>query len=143
MVEEKAIEPHMPLWDKGERDDGTFSRSDFVFDAGSNTFTCPGGTRLQQYRYRNFAQERSGITKANSLADLRTVVDAIYASPQWHAALARDLKTTPRTVKGWFARKRLPDLRKQLADLCRRNGADDPNMERLVRKLEKLGPPEQ
>jgi len=66
MVEEKAIEPHVPLWDKGERDDGTFSRSDFVFDAGSNTFTCPGGMRLQQYRYRNFAQERSGITKANT-----------------------------------------------------------------------------
>jgi hypothetical protein len=42
MVEEKAIEPHVPLWDKGERDDGTFSRSDFVFDADSNTFTCPG-----------------------------------------------------------------------------------------------------
>jgi hypothetical protein len=66
MVEEKAIEPHVPLWDKGERDDGTFSRSDFVFDADANTFTCPGGTRLQQYRYRNFAQERSGVTKANT-----------------------------------------------------------------------------
>ncbi len=66
MIEEKAIEPHVPLWDKGERDDGTFSRSDFVFDADANTFTCPGGTRLQQYRYRNFAQERSGVTKANT-----------------------------------------------------------------------------
>ncbi len=39
----------MPLWGKGERDDGTFSRSDFVFDPDSDTFTCPGGTRLQQY----------------------------------------------------------------------------------------------
>jgi transposase len=65
MVEEKAIEPHVPLWEKGERDDGTFSRSDFVFDPGSNTFTCPGGTRLQQYR-RNFEHERSGVTKANT-----------------------------------------------------------------------------
>ena len=49
MIEEKAIEPHVPLWDKGERDDGTFSRSDFVFDTDCNTFTCPRGTRLQQY----------------------------------------------------------------------------------------------
>ena len=64
MVEEKAIEPHAPVWEKGERDDGTFSRSDFAFDPASNTLTCPGGKRLQQYR-RNFAQERSGITKAN------------------------------------------------------------------------------
>jgi len=65
MIEEKAIEPHVPLWEKGERDDGTFSRSDFVFDAASNTMTCPGGKCLQQYRYqRNF--ERSGVTKANT-----------------------------------------------------------------------------
>lgn len=48
MIEEKAIEPHVPLWEKGERDDGTFSRSDFVFDTDSNTFTCTRGTRLQQ-----------------------------------------------------------------------------------------------
>ena len=65
MIEEKAIEAHVPLWEKGERDDGTFSRSDFVFDAASNTMTCPGGKCLQQYRYQgNF--ERSGITKANT-----------------------------------------------------------------------------
>jgi transposase len=65
MIEEKAIEPHVPLWEKGERDDGTFSRSDFVFDAASNTMTCPGGKCLQQYRYQgNF--ERSGVTKANT-----------------------------------------------------------------------------
>jgi transposase len=65
MIEEKAIEPHVPLWEKGERYDGTFSRSDFVFDAASNTMTCPGGKSLQQYRYQgNF--ERSGITKANT-----------------------------------------------------------------------------
>jgi transposase len=64
MVEEKGIEPHVPVWDKGERNDGTFSRSEFAFDEASNTLTCPGGKRLQQYRYpRNF--ERSGVTKAN------------------------------------------------------------------------------
>jgi transposase len=65
IIEEKAIEPHVPLWEKGERDDGTFGRSQFFFDAVSNTFTCPGGTRLQQYR-RNFERERSGVTKANT-----------------------------------------------------------------------------
>jgi hypothetical protein len=41
MVEEKNIAPHVPVWDKGERTDGTFSRSDFIFDAVSNTYTCP------------------------------------------------------------------------------------------------------
>lgn len=28
LVEEKGIEPHIPVFDKGERNDGTFSRSD-------------------------------------------------------------------------------------------------------------------
>jgi hypothetical protein len=35
MVEEKSIEPHVSLWEKGERTDGTFSRSDFAFDPAS------------------------------------------------------------------------------------------------------------
>jgi transposase len=62
MVEEKNIAPHVPVWDKGERDNGTFSRSDFVFDALSNTYTCPGGKILQQYR-RPYTRPRSGVTK--------------------------------------------------------------------------------
>jgi len=66
MVDEKSIEPHVPLREKGERDDGTFSRSNFVFDATSNTMTCPSGKQLVQYRRRKFAQGRSGVTKANA-----------------------------------------------------------------------------
>jgi hypothetical protein len=62
MVEEKNIAPHVPVWDKSERTDGTFSRSDFIFDAGSNTYTCPGDKTLQQYR-RPFAVPRAGVTK--------------------------------------------------------------------------------
>src|ERR1700720_4965412 len=62
MVEEKNIAPHVPVWDKSERTDGTFSRSDFIFDAGSNTYACPGGKTLQQYR-RPFTIPRAGVTK--------------------------------------------------------------------------------
>ncbi len=31
MVREKNIEPHVPVWEKGERSDGTFGRSDFHY----------------------------------------------------------------------------------------------------------------
>ncbi|MGI9451485.1 MAG: transposase [Geminicoccaceae bacterium] len=65
IVEEKAIEPHVPLWEKAERDDGTFGRSDFVFDAASNSYRCPGGKLLKQYR-RKFKRRRSGVTKAKT-----------------------------------------------------------------------------
>lgn len=65
MVEEKAIEPHVALWEKGERTDGTISRSDFCFDAASDTDQCPGGRTLQQYR-RPFKIPRTGVTKDNT-----------------------------------------------------------------------------
>ena len=77
-----------------------------------------------------------------SLSDLRTVADALYGRRQWQAELARDLETTPATIRGWFDGKRLPDLRNLLAALCRRNAADNPKMLKLARKIEELGPPE-
>ncbi len=66
MVDEKAIEPHVPLWEKRERDDGTLRRAEFIFDPASNTYTCPGGKQLKQHR-RNFTHARTGITKANTM----------------------------------------------------------------------------
>ncbi len=66
MVNDKGIEPHVPVWDKGERTDGTFSRSDFVFDEESDSYTCPNGKALKRSR-RNFKKQRSGITKANTI----------------------------------------------------------------------------
>ncbi len=66
IVEEKKIEPHVALLDKSERTDGTFSRSDFVFDAQANTYTCPGGKVLKKYR-RPFTEPRIGVTKDKTL----------------------------------------------------------------------------
>ena len=63
MVDEKKIAPHVPVWDKGEREDGTFSRSDFVFDTEAGAYTCPAGKTLKQFR-RRFQTHRTGVTKA-------------------------------------------------------------------------------
>ena len=62
LVKERQIEPHIPVFDKSNRTDGTFSRSDFVFDAERNHYTCPQGKLLVQFR-RTYATPRSGITK--------------------------------------------------------------------------------
>ena len=40
------ITPHVPVWDKSARHDGTFSRADFVFDRERNIYVCPGGGEL-------------------------------------------------------------------------------------------------
>jgi len=39
---DRNIAPHVPVWDKSARPDGTFSRSDFVFDQEHNIYICPG-----------------------------------------------------------------------------------------------------
>ena len=46
LVKEKAITPHIPVWDKSEREDGTFSRSDFRFDKRRDIYICPAGKTL-------------------------------------------------------------------------------------------------
>ena len=43
---EKDIAPHIPVFDKSKRDDGTFSRSDFRYDPTGDVYHCPGGKRL-------------------------------------------------------------------------------------------------
>src|SRR5713101_4726654 len=46
LVEEKGIAPHIPVFDKSKRDDGTFSRGDFRYDPTSDVYHCPGGKLL-------------------------------------------------------------------------------------------------
>jgi transposase len=46
LVEEKGIAPHIPVNDKSQRDDGTFSRSDFRYDPASDVYHCPAGKTL-------------------------------------------------------------------------------------------------
>lgn len=46
LVEERAIEPHIPVVDKSARTDGTFSRGDFAYDQQSDVYICPTGKVL-------------------------------------------------------------------------------------------------
>ena len=61
LVKEKDITPHIPVFDKSNRTDGTFSRADFAFDAERDRYTCPAGKELVQFR-RTYAIPRSGVT---------------------------------------------------------------------------------
>ena len=50
LVDEQKIEPHIPVFDKSTRRDGTFSRADFAYDADADSYTCPAGKALQKRR---------------------------------------------------------------------------------------------
>jgi transposase len=46
LVHERGIEPHVPVFDKSRRQDGTFSRADFIYDRDHDLYRCPGGSPL-------------------------------------------------------------------------------------------------
>ena len=46
LVEERGIEPHIPVFDKSARTDGSLSRADFTYDHAGDTYTCPRGKLL-------------------------------------------------------------------------------------------------
>ena len=46
LVDEQGIEPHVTVFDKSARKDGTFSREDFSFDQAKDLYVCPGGKTL-------------------------------------------------------------------------------------------------
>ena len=46
LVEEKQIAPHIPVFDRSKREDGSFSREDFRYDESTDTYICPDGKCL-------------------------------------------------------------------------------------------------
>lgn len=60
LVDEQQIDPYIPVIDKSERKDGTFSREEFAYDVEMDAYTCPGSKQLVQFR-RTYKVPRSGI----------------------------------------------------------------------------------
>jgi hypothetical protein len=46
LIEEKQIAPHIPVFDRSKREDGTFSREHFRYDESTDTYICPAGKCL-------------------------------------------------------------------------------------------------
>ncbi len=62
LVEEQGIEPHVAIKDLAERQDGTFSRSDFIYDLEEDVYTCPAGKVLRT-RWRRFKDQPASVSK--------------------------------------------------------------------------------
>ena len=59
LVHDQEIAPHIRVFDKSKREDGTFSRDDFAYDPTADLCRCPGGHELRRYR-RAFSEPRTG-----------------------------------------------------------------------------------
>ena len=66
MVNDKAIEPHVPVWDKTQRKDETLSSSDFHWDEQAGEYRCPQGHALRS-QWRAFKNLRTHLTKADTI----------------------------------------------------------------------------
>ncbi len=107
LVEDKAIDPHVPVWDKSRRKDDTFSVSDFRWDAEADAYHCPGGKTLKRNRGKS-RTPRNGVTKDDTI---------IYrASPTDCRACAFKARCCPNTSIRKIARSIYEDAR----DVARR-----------------------
>jgi hypothetical protein len=66
LVKHKDIEPHVPVWDKSERKDGTIANSAFTWNDQADEYRCPSGYALRS-QWRAFTNPRTHITKAGTV----------------------------------------------------------------------------
>ncbi|SDM11491.1 IS1182 family transposase [Aliiruegeria lutimaris] len=58
---DRQIDPYIPVIDKAGRPDGTWTRTDFEWDAENDQYVCPEGHALKQLR-RNYCDPNRGPT---------------------------------------------------------------------------------
>ncbi len=56
---DRKIDPYIPVIDKAGRPDGTWTRTDFEWDAEHDQYICPEGHALKQFR-RNYSDPNRG-----------------------------------------------------------------------------------
>jgi hypothetical protein len=112
LVEDKHIQPHVPVWDKTQRTDGTLSSSDFIWDEAADEYRCPQGQPLRS-RWRAFRKPRGRVTHAGTI---------LYRSSQ-HAC--RDCPLKPRCCPNTPARKIARSIHEEARDVARRINASE------------------
>jgi hypothetical protein len=112
LVKEKKITLHIPVWDKGQREDGIFSRAGFIWDKKLEAYICPNGKLLRT---------------SGTVHDGRTLV--------YHAS-KRDCDFCPLRVKCCTtdqARKIPRDLHEDARDVARRRMKTKASLSRVTR----------
>ena len=127
VLDEKGIEPHIPVWDKTQRQDDTLSSGDFQWDEAANEYRCPEGRPLRN-QWRAFKTARSHITQADTV---------IYRASQ------RDCQNCPlkaRCCPNTPMRKISRSIHEQARDVARRVMQTDEyqRSRRLRKKVEML-----
>ena len=97
MVDDKGIEPHVPVWDRTQRDDGTLSSSDFQWDEQADQYRCPQGKALRKQR-RTFKKLRTHITKAGTVIYRASQSDCANCPMKAHCCPNTPMRKIARSV---------------------------------------------
>jgi len=112
---DRAIAPHIPVWERYPPADGMFSRSDFAYDAERDVYICPNGRPLKTTgtvhdgRVRNYLSH-PGACRACMLkerctrAPFKKIARDINEDARDHA---RSLKGTPEFERSANERKKV------------------------------------
>ena len=96
LVNEQGIAPHVPVIDKSQRQDGTFSREDFSYDEVRDIYTCPAGKTLTTTGHVSTDHARRYLA---SVPDCRACPLKAKCSPNMPARrIVRDVNEAARDV---------------------------------------------
>mgnify|MGYP001812414293 CR=1 FL=1 len=82
LVKKRGIIPFIPVIDKAERKDGTWSRSDFEWDEENDQYICPEGHALRRFR-RNYS-DPNRVKKTGGTYKYRALKADCQACPSKH-----------------------------------------------------------
>jgi len=125
LVNEKDIEPHVRVWDKSKRTDGTFSTTDFKWVNEHDHYECPAG-KLLKPRQRQYKKPTSTISKDNTIR--------YRASKQDCDICEYKVKCCPNTP----ARKIARSVHENARDVARRINQSDQFIQQSSRERKKV-----
>jgi hypothetical protein len=134
LVDDKQIEPHVPVLDKSVRTDGTFSRSDFAWNEEANEYRCPADKALRCDR-RPFKNPRPRITKADAIIYRASMLDCATCPMKAQCCPNESNRKITRSIH-----ERARDVARRIAetDAYRQSRKDRKKVEMLFAHLKRI-----
>ena len=107
---DRKIAPHIPVFDKSGRNDGTWTRADFEWEAKNDQYICPEGHALKQFR-RNYSDPNRGPS-GKGTARYRALKEVCQACPS-------KAKCCPNADARKISREETEDARQVARDIAK------------------------
>jgi len=129
LVDEKKIEPHVPVWDRSERQDGTLSRSDFEWIEQATNTAALKAKRCAATGVPS--RIRAPVSPRQTPSSIGPVSLTVWGAPRNPVAaqrprLAKSLAASMRKRAMWFARSPRPKPTHNHAKIGRRSKCCSP-----------------